>query len=97
LTVAYIRFILRIYGGNVPISIRNPEVKRLALKLAELEGTNVTESIKTALEEALGRVDTEAETRKARILSIAASCAVLPDLDLRSESEILGYGADGAF
>jgi antitoxin VapB len=81
----------------VPISIRNPEVKRLALELAELEGTNVTESIKVALEGALNRADTEAHTRKARIVSIAASCAALPDLDLRSESEILGYGADGAF
>jgi len=81
----------------MPISIRNPEVKRLALKLAELEGSNVTESIKSALEDALGRADKEAETRKARLVSIAASCAALPDLDLRSESEILGYGADGAF
>jgi antitoxin VapB len=81
----------------MPISIRNPEVKRLAVNLAELEGANVTESIKTALEGALSRADAEADARESRLVSIAASCAALPALDLRSESEILGYGAEGAF
>lgn len=79
------------------ISIRNPEVKRLAQKLAEREGSNVTESIRAALESALRQTDAETLKRRSRLISIAASCAALPDLDRRSESEILGYGADGAF
>jgi antitoxin VapB len=81
----------------VPISIRNPEVKRLAQQLAEREGRNLTEAIKAALEDALREAGRETEKRKARLISIAAACAALPDLDLRPESEILGYDADGAF
>ncbi len=81
----------------MPISIRNPEVKRPAQLLAEQEGTNVIESIKTALESVLRQADRATEKREARIVAIAASFAALPDLDRRPESEILGYGTDGAF
>jgi antitoxin VapB len=81
----------------MPISIRNPEVKRLAELLSEREGTNVTETILSALRESLSRADGETAKRKDRLASIAVSCAALPDIDLRSEAEILGYGADGAF
>ncbi len=81
----------------MPISIRNPEVKRLAEILSERDGTNVTEAIRSALEDALRAADGETEKRKARLAAIAASCSALPDLDLRSDAEILGYGADGAF
>jgi len=79
------------------ISIRNPEVKRLAQALAEREGLNVTEAIRAALENAFRQADREAEKRKARLVSIAASCAALPDIDPRPEAEIPGYGKDGAF
>lgn len=79
------------------ISIRNPEVKRLAQVLSERDKTNVTESIKNALERALRMDDREAATRKARLLSIAASCAALPDRDTRTQEDIIGYDNDGAF
>lgn len=81
----------------MPISIRNSEVKRLAEILSERDGTNVTEAIRSALEDALRAADGETEMRRARLAAIAASCAALPDLDPRSEAEILGYGPDGAF
>lgn len=38
------------------ISIRDPEVARLARELAELRGTNMTEAIAAALRAALGAV-----------------------------------------
>jgi antitoxin VapB len=79
------------------LSIRNPEVKRLADILAERDGRNVTETIKEALSAALRDSGLETERRRARLAAIAASCAALPDLDGRPEDEILGYGPDGAF
>ncbi len=81
----------------MPISIRNPEVKRLAALLAEKEETNLTEAIRSALEQALRAEDQETASRRDRIAAVAASCAALPDLDTRPEGEILGYGAEGAF
>lgn len=81
----------------MPMSIRNPEVKRLAQILSDRDGTNVTEAIRSALEGALRNADAETEKRQARLAAIAASCSSLPDLDLRSDAEILGYGPDGAF
>lgn len=79
------------------ISIRNPEVKRLAAQLAEREDTNLTEAIRSALELALRKGGEETADRRERIAAAAAACAALPDLDMRNEDEILGYGADGAF
>jgi len=79
------------------LSIRNPEVERLARKLARRSGSTMTEAIADALEATLSGLDTNAIPRRAALAEIAAECAALPDLDSHSADEILGYGAAGAF
>lgn len=81
----------------MPISIRNDEVKELAMLLAERENKNPTEAIRSALQAALDEGDRKASTRKDRINAISTACAALPDIDRRPENEILGYSEDGAF
>ena len=79
------------------LSIKNPEVDRLARELAELTGETMTEAILQALKERLRR-----ERGKAypiplheELQVIRERCASLPVLDDREPDEILRYDADG--
>lgn len=83
----------------MPLSIRNPEVDRLARELAAATGQSVTEAIRTAVVHELDRVRTSAHAEQARrveaIMAIGQRCAALPVLDDRPEDDILGYDAQG--
>jgi len=79
------------------LSIRNPEVDQLARKLAGEQGVSMTDAILMALRR-LNVDEAERNARRKEILqSIADACCRLPDLDVRSPDEILGYNADGGF
>jgi antitoxin VapB len=77
------------------MSIRSSEVETLARKLASRTGISMTETIEKALEAMDASGVAEAEIRYGKIVSIASRCAAIPDLDVRSADEILGYGPDG--
>ncbi len=79
------------------LSIRNPEVDRLARKLAGEQGISMTDAILMALRRQ--KVDEAGcnARRKEILQSIADACRRLPGLDGRSPDEILGYNADGGF
>lgn len=81
------------------LSIRDPETDRLARELAALTGESMTEAIRTALAERLGRMrrlrEAEAERRIAEVRAIQARVAALPVLDARSAEAILGHGEQG--
>lgn len=79
------------------LSIRNPEVEKLARQLASRSGSTMTKAIADALETTLSGLDTKAIPRHAALTEIAAECAALPDLDSRSAEDILDYGATGGF
>jgi antitoxin VapB len=79
------------------ISIRNPEVERVARELAAAEGRSMTETILDALRHVKAESDHEGEQKKAMLKAIAQACAAAPDLDSRHANEILSYDADGAF
>ena len=79
------------------LSIRNPEVEKLARELSDRSGLGLTEAIGEALE---ARLDVYAEcegNRLSRLSDIAGACAAAPDLDTRKADDILGYGESGAF
>lgn len=77
------------------ISIRNGKVELLARSLAEKDGCSMTEAILRALEDRQ-RIDVQKKApRLARLKRIAENCAALPDLDIRSEDDILGYSGEG--
>lgn len=79
------------------MSIRNPVVERKARELARLRGSGMTEAIEEALDlrlEELGAIEARLRTQ---LTAISVHCAALPDLDLRSADEILGYDGNGGF
>ena len=79
------------------LSIRNPNVEKLARDLSARSGLGMTEAIGVALEARLEYLADGSAQRLATLSQIAAACSGLPDLDTRSGDEILGYGSAGAF
>jgi antitoxin VapB len=84
------------------LHIRNPQADRLARRLAHETGETLTDAVIHALEERLKRATPRAKNkaeqmkRRAAVLSeIADGYARLPDLDDRTDDEILGYDKDG--
>ncbi|MGI8537399.1 MAG: type II toxin-antitoxin system VapB family antitoxin [Mycobacteriales bacterium] len=81
----------------MPLSIKDPETDRLARELARATGESLTTAVATALRERLERVRGRARTPDLieELNAIALRCAALPQLDDRSEEEILGYDRHG--
>ncbi|MCC7157657.1 MAG: type II toxin-antitoxin system VapB family antitoxin [Bryobacterales bacterium] len=81
----------------MPLSVNDPEADRLAHALAERLGESVDEAVVKALRERLARTPerTGGECRRGELLEIGRECAALPDYDLRSADEILGYDEHG--
>lgn len=79
------------------LSIRNPEVERLARRLAAANGTNLTEEILDALRQREREAKERMSPLAGRLRDISRRCASLPDLDPRPANEILGYDAQGGF
>jgi antitoxin VapB len=81
------------------LSIKNAQAERLAKELARESGKTVTSSVIDALEQALLRVRGRRTAPSVRdaILEVSERCAALPDLDMRTPEEILGYDQRGVF
>lgn len=82
----------------MPISIKAPEADKLARRLALITGETITNAIIISMRERLDR-----EERKRRddgsllreIRAITRHCASLPNLDSRTDDEILGWDENG--
>ena len=79
------------------LSIKHPDADQLARALAGVTGLSITDAIIKALREQLER-----EMGRARGLgwreelrAISTRCAALPDLDLRTADEIVGFDDHG--
>lgn len=81
----------------MPLNIKDPETEKSVRELAALTGETVTTAVRRAAEERLHRVRYGRTGRNlaAEILEIGRRCASLPDLDLRTADQILGYDEDG--
>ena len=79
------------------LSVNDPEAEKLAQALAERMGESVDEAVVKALRERLARTPerTGGARRRGESLAIGRECAALPDYDLRSAGEILGYDEHG--
>lgn len=78
-------------------SIKNPRTDELARELAKETGESLTEAVTRAIEERLAKVQTQSSRRKLvqDLNAIARACAALPDRDMRSADEIIGYDENG--
>jgi antitoxin VapB len=81
----------------MPLNIKDPATERSVRELAALTGETVTTAVRKAAEERLQKVrrDKAGRSVAAEILEIGRRCASLPDLDLRTAEEILGYDEAG--
>lgn len=87
------------------LTIKNPEVERLAAEVARLTGETKTQAIRVALEERRQRLSTAIDpaAREAELLRWLETeiwSQVPPDLrgqphDAARDDAILGYGPDG--
>ena len=79
------------------LDIDDPETEALARELAARTGETIAAAIKRALQERLGRLDSDAA--KAALLEDLAAFrrrwSALPRLDNRSDEENLGYDENG--
>jgi antitoxin VapB len=90
---------------NVALTIKNPEVERLATEVAQLTGETKTQAIKVALEERRRRLTSgiDPEARAAEALEwlerevwshVPAELRGRPH-DSHADDQLLGYGPDG--
>lgn len=81
----------------MPLNIKDPATERVVRELAEATGEGVTGAVRRAAEERLQRLrHSKAGRRLAdELMAIGARCAGLPELDHRTDEEILGYDENG--
>jgi len=77
----------------VALSIKTAEAEKLARSLAAATGLSITDAIVMALREQLLRETgrNRAASLGSELLAMSDRCAALPDLNLRSTEEILGF------
>jgi len=75
------------------ISIKNPEADQLARALANATGLSLTDTILKSLREQLLRETARSRPSDltAELMEIGDRCSALPDLDLRTPEEIIGF------
>jgi antitoxin VapB len=79
------------------LSLKDPEVDRLAREVAARTGETLTAAVTVALRERLARLRGKRRRRTLRdeLRDIGRRCAALPTLDDRPADEILGYDEHG--
>ena len=81
----------------MPLSIRNPRAEQLAREVGSERGESITQAVIHALEEQLQRIRGRrlATYLFHVILSVSSRSRALPDQEVRSGEEILGYDNNG--
>lgn len=80
------------------ISIKSPEADRLARELSAITGESITVAVTVAMRERIERERHQNKNQEALIdelMAIASHCASLPNMDTRTDDEILGYDENG--
>jgi antitoxin VapB len=79
------------------LNIKNPPAEQAIRELAALTGESVTTAVRRAAEERLSRLRRMrgGDGLAAELMAIGRRCAALPDLDVRTPEEILGYDEHG--
>jgi len=78
------------------LNIKDPEADQLARRLATLTGESITVAVKTAVRERIEREERErGKASVDELMAIAKRIAEAPNLDDRTDDEILGYDERG--
>lgn len=81
----------------MPLSIKNPEIEKLAREVSRETGESLTDTITTALKDRLERLRgrRHAQNLAEEVDDILLRVDRLPHLDHPSDDEILGYDSQG--
>ena len=81
------------------LNIKNAEADDLARRLANKTGRGITEVVIYALREQLRREEGRSSVPglAEQLMEIGRHCAALPNLDVRTAEEILGYDEHGVW
>lgn len=81
------------------LSIKNERAERLAAEVSKETGETLTQAVTRALEERLVRLRgrKRAPSTFEAIMEISRRVGALPELDSRTDDEILAYDETGAF
>jgi antitoxin VapB len=79
------------------LNIKSAETERIVRNLAKRTGLSITEAVHQAAAEKLRRIDEDRERRRQALYEIIERSKALPNLDPRTDDEILGYNDEGTF
>lgn len=79
------------------LNIKSAETEQVVRELARRTGLSITEAVHQAAVEKLRAIDADKEARKAALRAIIERSRALPNLDPRTDDEILGYNDQGTF
>ena len=79
------------------LNIKSRETEQVVRELAKRTGLSITEAVHQAAVEKLRTIDADKEARKAAMRAIIERSRALPNLDPRTDDEILGYNDKGTF
>jgi antitoxin VapB len=79
------------------LNIKHTQADMLARKLAEVTGQSITDAVIQALREQLQRETGRRSLQRleSQLRTISSRCSQLPDHDLRSADEIIGFDEHG--
>jgi antitoxin VapB len=87
-------------GPLMAILIKDQEADQMIRTLAGRTGESITDAVKQAVRERLGRVpliENEIAARRRRLAELVAASRKLPTVDDRTPDEIIGYNELGHF
>lgn len=79
------------------LNIKSRETEALVRELAKRTGLSITDAIHQATIEKLKAIDADKEARKAALRAIIERGRTIPNLDPRTDDEIIGYNERGTF
>lgn len=79
------------------LNIKSAETEQVVRELARRTGLSITEAVHQAAVEKLRAIDADKEARKAALRAIIERSRAIPNLDTRTDDEILGYNDRGTF
>lgn len=79
------------------LNIKSRETEKVVRELAKRTGLSITDAIHQAATEKLKAIDADKEARKAALRAIVERARAIPNLDPRTDDEIIGYNERGTF
>ena len=79
------------------LNIKSRQTEQVVRELAKRTGLSITEAVHQAAVEKLRTIDADKEARKAAMRAIIERSRAIPNLDPRTDDEILGYNDKGTF